>query len=340
MPVSQDTVQRVGAPWQDDLTRIAGIGPEIVRRLNEAGIRTYADFADCSAGEIAKVLPELLWGCIGRWRDRAQELAGGTAMPPERGGPAAGNGQHYESFIVRVLLNDDGSIRDTRMEHIGTGEVKRWAGWEHDAMLGFIREAAAPPVLLAAPVGPLDAEPQPESVPEPAAEPSATAQVRPISQAPVTSQPPVTPRAPTTPSPSAHPEAPQAAVGSAAADASPPGLLAPIVRLRPDRTLLRGAQPFTVTLSLDLTGVTPQNEGLIYNAVVAARQLGGRSGRTLARPRGLLKAAGTTAITIDAGGLPPGIYLLEAAVTLRAAGASRGGVAAMAEGIMLQVLPS
>jgi hypothetical protein len=77
-------------------------------------------------------------------------------MPPEPGGPAAGNGQHYESFIVRVLLNDDGSIRDTRMEHIGTGEVKRWAGWKHDAMLGFIKEAAAPaapPVLLAAPLG-------------------------------------------------------------------------------------------------------------------------------------------------------------------------------------------
>ena len=113
-------------------------------------------------------------------------------MPAERDGPAAGNGQHYESFIVRVLLNDDGSTRDTRMEHIGTSEVKRWAGWEHDAMLGFIKEAAvptAPPVLLA-------------------------------------------------------------------------------------------------------------------------------------------------------GGLPPGIYLLEAAVSLRAAGASHGGVAAMAEGIMLQVLPS
>ena len=110
-------------------------------------------------------------------------------MSPERGGPAAGNGQHYESFIVRVLLNDDGSIRDTRMEHIGTGEVKRWAGWEHNAMLGFIKEAAAPaapPVLLAAPVGPLDAEPHPESVPESVAEPSATSQVRPISQPPVT----------------------------------------------------------------------------------------------------------------------------------------------------------
>jgi hypothetical protein len=110
--------------------------------------------------------------------------------------------------------------------------------------------------------------------------------------------------------------------------------------LQPDRTLLRTAQPFAVTLSLDLTKVAPQSERLSYSAVILARQLGGRSGRTLASPRGLLKVAGPTTITIDAGGLPPGIYLLEAAVSLRAAGASRGGVAAMAEGIMLRVLPS
>jgi len=92
-------------------------------------------------------------------------------MSPERGGPAAGDGQHYESFIVRVRLNDDGSIRDTRMEHVRTGEVRRWAGWEPSAMLGFVTKAAAPaalPVLLAAPVGPPDAEPHPESVLEPA----------------------------------------------------------------------------------------------------------------------------------------------------------------------------
>jgi hypothetical protein len=258
-------------------------------------------------------------------------------MPPERDGSATGNGQHYESFIVRVLLNDDGSIRDTRMEHIGTGEVKRWAGWEHDAMLGFIREAAAttaPPMLLAAPVGPLDAVPHPECVPESVAEPSAASQVRPISQ------PPVTARAPTAPSPSAQPETSQVAASSAAAGVSRPGLLAPVVRLQPDRTLLRAAQPFVVTLSLDLTKVAPQSERLIYSAVIVARQLGGRSGRTLASPRGLLKAAGTTTITVDGGGLPPGIYILEAAVSLRAADASHGGIAAMADGIMLQVLHS
>jgi hypothetical protein len=54
----------------------------------------------------------------------------------------------------------------------------------------------------------------------------------------------------------------------------------------------------------------------------------------------LAKAADTINIMIDAGRLPPGIYLLEAAVSLRAEGASRAEAAAMAEGIMLQVLPS
>ena len=96
-------------------------------------------------------------------------------------------GSTTKASIVRVLLNDDGPIRDTRMEHIGTGKVKRWVGWEHNAMLGFIREVAAPaapPVLLAAPLGPPDAEPHPESVPESVTESSATTQVRPISQPP------------------------------------------------------------------------------------------------------------------------------------------------------------
>jgi len=67
-------------------------------------------------------------------------------MSPARGGPAAEDGQHYESFIVRVRLYDDGSIRDTRMEHVRTGEVRRWAGWEHNAMLGFVREAGSAPL--------------------------------------------------------------------------------------------------------------------------------------------------------------------------------------------------
>jgi predicted flap endonuclease-1-like 5' DNA nuclease len=51
----------------DNLTRIAGLGQDIARRLDKAGTRTYAEPADCSVGEIANVLPggsPLLWQCI------------------------------------------------------------------------------------------------------------------------------------------------------------------------------------------------------------------------------------------------------------------------------------
>ena len=211
--------------------------------------------------------------------------------------------------------HQDGAHRNRRGEAMGR--------WEHGAMLGFIEKAsahAAPPVLLAAPVGPLHAEPHPEAPPESVAEPSATGLVR-LHQPATRHRKGARRHLRRRPSP----KRPKQRPASAAADATPPGLLAPIVSLRPDRTLLRAAQPFEVTLSLDLTNVAKQSERIIYSAVIVARQLGGRSGRTLGSPRGLLKVAGTTTITIDAGGLPPGIYILEAAVSLRAAGAQPCG---------------
>lgn len=53
--MSGETVGTPNGSACDDLTRIAGLGQDIARRLDEAGIRTYAELADCSAGEIAKV---------------------------------------------------------------------------------------------------------------------------------------------------------------------------------------------------------------------------------------------------------------------------------------------
>jgi hypothetical protein len=62
--VSGEMAGTANGSARDDLTRIAGLGQDIADRLDEAGIRTYAESADCSAGEIAKVLPSaspLLW---------------------------------------------------------------------------------------------------------------------------------------------------------------------------------------------------------------------------------------------------------------------------------------
>jgi hypothetical protein len=321
MPVSQDTVQRVGAPRQDDLTCIAGIGPEIVRRLDEAGIRTYADLGACSASEIAKLLPDvspLLWGCIDGWRHEAQVLASGAAPRQANHRSAAANGQHYQSFIVRVLFNDDGSIRDTRMEHIGTGEVKRWAGWEPEGMRGFIQDAATPRLLaapvgpLAAPVGPLDGE----------------------------SQPPPAPRTTVSGQPGIRLPSRSAAAARPATQPSAPRPLAPVVALRPDRTVLRAAEPFTVTLALELAETAVTSDLLVYSAVIVAKQLGGTAKQTLACLRGLAANSASTAIRVQAEGLPAGTYRLEAAVSLRVPGSSEPGeLGAAAEGIILRVVP-
>jgi hypothetical protein len=147
----------------DDLTRIAGIGPKRVERLNAAGIRTYSDLAARSADDLAALVPELTGmspAQLDGWRGCARELAAQAAAPPVAAGPTAaapagaapavtspavaapvvtspavtvpavtgpavtvpaqagpvtkpGNGQHEESFLVRVLLNEDGSVRRT-----------------------------------------------------------------------------------------------------------------------------------------------------------------------------------------------------------------------------------
>ena len=94
-----------------------------------------------------------------------------------------------------------------------------------------------------------------------------------------------------------------------------------------------------MTMTLDLTSAAVASDRLAYSAVIVARQLGGGYKGTLARASGLVATAGPAAIQVEAKGLPPGVYRLEGAVSLRAPGASHSGaLAATAEGFFLQVL--
>lgn len=54
--MSGEIAGTINGSARDDLTRIAGLGQDIARQLDEAGIRTYAELADCSVGEIAMAL--------------------------------------------------------------------------------------------------------------------------------------------------------------------------------------------------------------------------------------------------------------------------------------------
>ena len=280
----------------DDLTQIAGIGPKRAERLNAAGIRTYAELAARSARELAALLPELTGRSAAQldgWRDRARELAG-----PEGPVTKPGNGQHEESFLVRVLLNEDGSVRRTTVRHVGTGAQRQWPGMERDAMPGFIEAEA-------------------RSAPRPSSERAERVfdEAQPAQSAPATAPPDEEP------------------------PVAPGGGLAASARLVAGQTVLRAAEPFTMTIAIDLAEAAGGADRLAYTAIVVAKPLAGGPKRTVAQSDGLLATA-TPAILIDAAGLPSGTYRLDGAVSLRESGEDhRAGLAAMAEGLLVHVLP-
>jgi predicted flap endonuclease-1-like 5' DNA nuclease len=63
----------------DDLTRIDGIGPVIARRLNAAGVRTYADLAGASTDRLRDVVSNVGLGLAdpASWPEQARLAAAG-----------------------------------------------------------------------------------------------------------------------------------------------------------------------------------------------------------------------------------------------------------------------
>lgn len=285
----------------DDLTRIAGIGAKTAERLNAAGIRHYADLASRSAGDIVVLLSDVAGlspARIDGWRAQAGELAAGTAAGPahdipegsvpDGSGDAPSDGQHYESFVVRVLLNEDGSIRRTTAQHVGTGVERHWPGPEREGLPDFIQAAASPAVRAMHGTPPRD-------------------------------------------------ELPAASVPSGRV-AAPRVPLASLAELSLERTVLRAAEPFTLTMTIDLAGPAVGADRLAYSAVVVAKPMASGQKQTVAQADGLFAPRSPT-ISIDAAGLPAGAYRLDAAVSLREPGGGPLGLATMAEGLIGHILP-
>jgi predicted flap endonuclease-1-like 5' DNA nuclease len=296
----------------DDLTRIGGIGSKIADRLYAAGILTYADLASRSADEISKLLTDVSGLSAGRldsWRDQARELAAEAAQAAPASSAAevphgaASDGQHYESFLVRVLLNEDGSVRRTMAQHIRTGAERHWPGLERQALPEFIETAIG------------------------SAAPSSTAAAT-ESSSDRAQQANATHDAPTAPVP----------VHSALAWPGPVGLVSPAA-LTVEPAMLRAADPFTMTMIIELPELASHGDRLAYSAVIVARPMAGGPKRTVAESDGLLATASPT-ITVYGAGLPSGAYWLDGAVSLREPGRDHPmHLAVLAEGLPVQVLP-
>ncbi|MXX90177.1 MAG: 50S ribosomal protein L21 [Boseongicola sp. SB0677_bin_26] len=79
-PKAKGTDAPAKAAGNDDLKKLVGVGPALEKKLNEAGITTYAQIAAWNADEVAEINEELaLKGRIERdgWVDQAKALTSG-----------------------------------------------------------------------------------------------------------------------------------------------------------------------------------------------------------------------------------------------------------------------
>ncbi|WP_327697230.1 helix-hairpin-helix domain-containing protein [Streptomyces sp. NBC_00459] len=297
----------VGTPRAHDLTRIEGIGPKIASRLAASGVLTFADLAERPVDEIIKLLSDISLSRtkVEHWCARAREMAdtqegaAGTEQPTDS--------RPYESFLVRVLLDESGSIRSTTVQHVQSTERERWAAWDREALLDFVESR-------------IGVTTPPEQEPRVRDEPAPELPVQSVE-------------------PEAADEVPESAgVPQPGGTAVRRTDIAPGLTLDlPDRQRLHADAGFDMTITLDLTAADLRAERLAYHAIVVARQLGAKTRYTVASADGLVPVSAPT-IRLEGRGLPVGTYRLEAAVSLREPGAVHPeGLAATAEFLTLEI---
>ena len=235
--------------------------------------------------------------------------AGAVGPGGEAGLGGNATGLHYESFVVRVLVRDlDSRVASTTVQHVGSQAEHRWAGFDEPALFGFIRTH----------VSPAGGTPAPLSLPSLRAETG--------ERVPATAQPPEVTTgkgglAVPEPAPGRVGEAPGRAgegagrAGEGAGRAGE-GAVAAGLTVRREPRVPRAGEPFTISITLDLTHVEPRPAGRArYSAAVLARPLSGGPPQLISQAQGIL-SADTPTITVHAAGLPSGTYRLESAVTL------------------------
>ncbi len=171
MARKRSRASRAGAsPGADDFKRIRGIGPATERRLHDAGILTFARLAALSPTDIAALVPGLSVSRIvkEKWIEQARKLAAKRAptKPRKKEAAALRGRQHYATFTVELLLDENNNVRRTRVAHVQSGDEETWASWDGARVVSFFIQRAAlrlPPVEEAPPVAAM-AERPPRSV--------------------------------------------------------------------------------------------------------------------------------------------------------------------------------
>jgi len=138
----------------DDLKVIHGIGPGIENRLYKAGICSYPQLAALSPEEIVSTLGPVIGLTIERitnqdWIGQAKKLIP-PAQPVDQSPDARVGRQHYATFTVELLLDEENNVRRTRAVYIQSGIDDAWAGWDEKRIMEFIAQQSGLKMLAQA----------------------------------------------------------------------------------------------------------------------------------------------------------------------------------------------
>ena len=128
---------------EGEFWRITGIGDATEKRLHSAGIDTFDQLGSLNPEEIASILT----GQVGvkervarqDWISQARRLAFDLKAAEKRTAAAeSGESQHYESFLLELLIEDDRSIKRTKITQVRCGEKASWVGWDSERFFRWI----------------------------------------------------------------------------------------------------------------------------------------------------------------------------------------------------------
>ncbi|MGH9798959.1 MAG: hypothetical protein ACRD82_01205, partial [Blastocatellia bacterium] len=134
----------------DDLKLVNGISATLEQRLQRVGVLTYAQLADLTPNDVAKLLgnPDGLkervvkqdW--IGQARQLVESKDRKTPFSDAQGAKAPANDQTYEAFAVELMIGPEREVIHTRVMQVSSGDEEIWGGWQEKRLTDFFVKRA------------------------------------------------------------------------------------------------------------------------------------------------------------------------------------------------------
>jgi hypothetical protein len=298
----------------ENLRLIRGISRPIERRLHEEGILTCAQLALLTPQAISAILGGVN-GCTTKriikedWIKQARELSSLSESPEPKEmvvgaeESSAVKRQRLTSFVIELLVDEEGQSRRTKIMHIDSGREDTWAGWQERRLAEFIIESAG--------LSPSAAETRLPAAPST----GQTPQGRMLPETVLADRMPSGPTASTEPGIEEKPQIIEM-ITVKGQPTSQGSISIPSPAKRAAGTLPAN-QPFEVRLALDPTEIgSLEKKPLDYQATLYAKNLQGFLRKSVGEANGHLEPAENRQIVIKGVPLPQGLYRLQAVIDL------------------------